>query len=187
MLVGLDVALPSVLGGVTAATVVRASGDGVAVGEIKVTAGSARLGGFELRDLVLTYADVAGTPHFEGQGTLVLPSPQSPTITARLGFGVGDGYFHAGGDVADLNRPLADGVFLQRIRFDITINPVKLSGGIGVSAGPQLLGAEAVSIDGDFTYENTNPTATRSTARRGSATSPWRPARSPTRPAGAST
>ena len=110
-----------------------------------------------VRDLALAYADAAGTPHFEGQGTLVLPSPASPTVTARLGFGAGDGYFHAGGDVDKINRPLAYGVFLQRIRFDITINPVRLSGGIGVSAGPRLFGREAVSVDGDFTYENSNP------------------------------
>ena len=45
----------------------------------------------------------------------------------------------------------------QRIRFDITINPVKLSGGIGVGAGPRLFGTEAVSVDGNFTYENANP------------------------------
>ena len=157
MLVGLNLQLPSVLGGVSGATVVRASADGVAVDDIKVTAGSARLGRFELRDLALAYSDAAGTPHFEGQGTLVLPSPLSPTVTARFGFGVGDGYFHAGGEVANFNRPLAYGVFLQRIRFDITINPVRLSGGIGVSAGPRIFGTEAVSVDGDFTYEEGSP------------------------------
>jgi hypothetical protein len=156
--VGLNLQLPSVLGGVTGATVLRASeGGGVAVDDIKVTAGSARLGRFELRDLALSYANPAGTPHFEGQGTLVLPSPLSPTITARLGFGLGDGYFHAGGEVADFNRFLAYGVFLQRISFDITINPVRLSGGIRVSAGPRILGTEAVSVDGDFTYEEGTP------------------------------
>ena len=48
-------------------------------------------------------------------------------------------------------------MFLQRIRFDITINPVRLSGGIGVSAGPRLFGTEAVSVNGDFTYEEGSP------------------------------
>jgi hypothetical protein len=48
-------------------------------------------------------------------------------------------------------------VVLQRIRFDITINPVRLSGGIGVSAGPRIFETEAVSIDGDFTYVDSNP------------------------------
>ena len=188
VLVGLNLALPNVLGGVSGATVVRASAESVAVDDITVTAGSARLGRFELRDLALAYSDAEGIPHFEGQGTLVLPSPLSPTVTARLGFGTGDGYFHAGGEVARINRPLAYGVYLQRIRFDITINPIKLSGGIGVSAGPRLLGAEAVSVDGDFTYEQSAiRTATRSPAARGSSTSRWRPARSPTRPTGAST
>ncbi len=157
VVVGLNLQLPSVLGGVSGATKIRASGDGVAVGNVNVTAGSARLGRFELRDLALSYSDAGGIAHFEGQGTLVLPSPLSPTVTARLGFGVGDGYFHAGGEVAGLNRPLAYGVFLQRIRFDITINPVRLSGGIGVSAGPRLFGTEAVSVDGDFTYEESTP------------------------------
>ncbi len=157
VVVSLNLQLPSVLGGVSGATKIRASGDGVAVGDVNVTAGSARLGRFELRDLALSYTDAGGTAHFEGQGTLVLPSPLSPTVTAQLGFGVGDGYFHAGGEVAGLNRPLAYGVFLQRIRFDITINPVRLSGGIGVSAGPRLFGTEAVSVDGDFTYEESNP------------------------------
>ena len=157
VLVGLNVALPGVLGGVSGATSVRASADGVAVNDIKVMAGSARLGRFELRDLSLAYSANGRSPHFEGQGTLVLPSLLSPTVTARVGFGVGDGYFHAGGDVANINRQMAYGVFLQSIRFDITINPVKLSGGIRVSAGPRLFGTEAVSVDGSFTYENTNP------------------------------
>jgi hypothetical protein len=157
VLVGLNLQLPDVLGGVSGATKIKASGEGVAIGDTKVSAGSARLGTFELRDLALSHADVAGTPHFEGQGTLVLPSPAAPTVTASLGFGAGDGYFHAGGDIARINRPLADGVFLQRIQFDITINPVRLSGGIGVSAGPRLFGLEAVSVDGSFTYENSNP------------------------------
>jgi hypothetical protein len=155
--VKLNLALPSVLGGVSGATTVRASSDRVAVNDIKVTAGSARLGRFELRDLALAYSNAGGTPHFEGQGTLVLPSPLAPTVTASLGFGLGDGYFHAGGDVGGLNQSLAYGIFLQRIRFDITINPVRLSGGIGVSAGPQLFGKEAVSIDGDFTYVEGTP------------------------------
>jgi hypothetical protein len=155
--VDLNLALPSVLGGVSGATVLRASEAGVAVDNIKVTAGSARLGRFELRDLALSYADVAGTPHFEGQGTLVLPSPLAPVVTARLGFGTGDGYFHAGGEVTDFNRPLAYGVFLQSIRFDITINPVRLSGGIGVSAGPRIFDTEAVSVNGDFTYVEGTP------------------------------
>ena len=48
-------------------------------------------------------------------------------------------------------------MFLQRIRFDITINPVRLSGGIGVSAGPRIFGTEAVSVDGDFAYEESSP------------------------------
>ena len=157
VLVGLNLQLPSVLGGVSGATVLRASGNGVAVGDVQVTAGSARLGRFELRDLALSYADAAGTPHFEGQGTLVLPSPLSPIVTARLGFGAGDGYFHAGGEIANFNRPLAYGVFLQRIRFDITINPIRLSGGIGVSAGPRIFGTEAVAVDGDFTYVEGSP------------------------------
>lgn len=157
VLVGLNLTLPNLLGGVSGATTLRASADGVAVGTIDVTAGSARLGRFELRDLALAYSDAGGIPHFEGQGTLVLPSPLSPTVTARVGFGMGDGYFHAGGEVANLNRPLAYGVFLQRIRFDITINPVRLSGGIGVSAGPRIFGTEAVSVDGDFTYEEGSP------------------------------
>ena len=157
VVIGLNLELPSVLGGVSGATEVRASQKGVAVDDIKVTAGSARLGRFEVRDLALGYSNAGGIPRFEGQGTLVLPSPLSPTVTARLGFGLGDGYFHAGGDVAQINKALAAGVFLQSIRFDLTVNPVRLSGGIGVSAGPRLLGFEAVAINGDFTYENSNP------------------------------
>ena len=109
MLVGLNVALQGVLGGVSGATSVRASADGVAVNDIKVVAGSARLGRFELRDLSLAYTANGRSPHFEGQGTLVLPSLLSPTVTARVGFGVGDGYFHAGGDVTNIdnNRQMA--------------------------------------------------------------------------------
>lgn len=157
--VGLNLQLPSVLGGVTGATTLQASADGVIVGDVHVTAGSARIGKFEVRDLSLAYTRAgAGAYHFDGSGTLVLPSPYSPTVSASLGFGVGDSYFRLGGSVDGLNAELAFGITLQRIRFSVEIAPeVKLSGGMGISAGPQIFGKEAVSIDGDFTYENANP------------------------------
>jgi hypothetical protein len=153
--IGLNLQLPSVLGGVTGATTIQAGGDGVIVDDITVTAGSARIGSFEVRDLSLAYTRVSETAyHFDGQATLVLPAPLAPQITGRLGFGIGDDYFRVGGSLDGINRPLSHGIFLQRIRFDIQINPLRLSGGIGVSAGPRLLGREAISIDGDFTYED---------------------------------
>jgi hypothetical protein len=156
--IGLNLQLPSVLGGVTGATTIQAGGDGVVVDDITVTAGSARIGSFEVRDLSLAYTRAGETAyHFDGQATLVLPAPLAPQITGRLGFGIGDNYFRVGGEIAGINRPLSHGIFLQRIRFDIQISPLRLSGGIGVSAGPRLLGREAVSIDGDFTYEDLNP------------------------------
>jgi len=156
--VGLNLQLPGVLGGVTGATTIQAGSDGVVVNDITVTAGSARVGRFEVRNLSLAYSRAgAGAYHFDGQATLVLPSPMAPTVTARMGFGVGDDYFRVGGEVAQINKPLAYGIFLQRIRFDIQISPVRLSGGMGVSAGPRILGREAVSVDGDFTYESGNP------------------------------
>ena len=156
--IGLNLQLPSVLGGVTGATTIQAGADGVVVDDITVTAGSARIGAFEVRDLKLAYTRAGETAyHFDGQATLVLPAPLAPTITGRLGFGIGDGYFRVGGSLDGINRPLSHGIFLQRIRFDIQINPLRLSGGIGVSAGPRLLGREAVSIDGDFTYEDLDP------------------------------
>lgn len=157
--VGLNVALPSVLGGITGSTTIQAGVDGAVVSDIKVTAGSARIGTFEVRDLSLAYASVAGGAyHLDGSGTLVLPSPLAPTISARLGFGVGDDYFRLGGSVDGLNAPLAFGITLQRIRFDVQIAPVvRLSGGMGISAGPRILGREAVSIDGDFIYEDSDP------------------------------
>jgi hypothetical protein len=156
--VALTVVLPSVLGGVTGDTSITVAPDGVAVADVKVTAGSARLGRFELRDLSLAYSSPRrGTHHFDGSATIVLPAPSSPTVTAGLGFGVGDGYFRAAGAVDGLNKPLSAGVFLQRIRFEVQVNPIRLSGGLGISAGPRLLGKEAVSIDGDFTYEQGPP------------------------------
>jgi hypothetical protein len=154
----LNLQLPSVLGGVTGATTIQAGGDGVIVDDITVTAGSARIGSFEVRDLSLAYTRVSETAyHFDGQATLVLPAPLAPQITGKLGFGIGDDYFRVGGELDGINRPLAYGIFLQRIRFDIQISPLRLSGGIGVSAGPRLLGREAISIDGDFTYEDLEP------------------------------
>ena len=68
VLVGLNLQLPSVLGGVSGATVVRASGTGIAVDDITVTAGSARLGRFEVRDLALAYSDAEGIAALRGAG-----------------------------------------------------------------------------------------------------------------------
>ncbi len=180
--------LPGVLGGVSGATVVRASADGVAVDDITVTAGSARLGRFELRDLALAYSDAEGIPHFEGQGTLVLPSPLSPTVTARLGFGVGDGYFHAGGEVARTST--ARWPTACSCSASASTSRSTRSGSAAASAsapGRASSGPRRSRSTGTSRTRTATRTATRSTAARGSSTSRWRPARSPTRPTGAST
>jgi hypothetical protein len=67
------------------------------------------------------------------------------------GFGIKDGDFnHLSGSIGNLNAQVGPGIFLQKIGFGVTRNPLKLEGTVGFSGGPSLAGKKAVTVDGGF-------------------------------------
>jgi hypothetical protein len=65
------------------------------------------------------------------------------------GFGIKNGDFDfLRANVGGLNIDVGVGLFLQRIGVEVHRNPLALAGTIGLTAGPEVAGTSAVSIDG---------------------------------------
>jgi hypothetical protein len=100
--------------------------------------------GLQLKDVQFKWQQ-GGT--WSGSAKLVLRFARKYTVGA--GFGIKDGQFdHLNGSVSGLNQPIGAGVFLQRLGFAVKRSPLTLSGTIGLSGGPEVLGAKAVTIGG---------------------------------------
>jgi hypothetical protein len=98
----------------------------------------------ELKDVQLKWQQ-GGT--WAGNATLVLRTAKSLEIGA--GFGIKDGGFdYLRGSIGNLNKPIGSGVFLQAIGFEVADSPLRLSGSIGVSAGPAVAGVNAIGVGG---------------------------------------
>jgi len=71
------------------------------------------------------------------------------TYEVGAGFGIKNGEFDfLRGSVGGLNQPIGAGVFLQSIGFGVVRDPLTLMGTIGLSAGPQVAGAQAITVNG---------------------------------------
>jgi hypothetical protein len=98
----------------------------------------------ELKDVQLKWQQ-GGT--WAGNATLVLRTAKSLEVGA--GFGIKNGGFdYLKGSLGNLNRPIGSGIFLQSIGFEVAESPLRLSGSIGVSAGPSVAAVNAVSVGG---------------------------------------
>jgi PKD repeat protein len=107
--------------------------------------------------VLLKYNRTSAGDRWEGGATLAIPRPISPLrVQGRLAILNGK-FSSASAEVDGINQSLAYGVFLQRLRAAVAVDPLSLSGGIGLSAGPQVLGHEAISIDGDGRATFGNP------------------------------
>ncbi len=97
-----------------------------------------------------------------GDAIVVLPAGRPLEIGA--GAAVQHGRFKSvHGSVFGLNRHLGKGIFLQGIRFGVAVDPLDLSGGISLSAGPALKvkGSPRTLLraDGDFRLTFPSPAA----------------------------
>ena len=82
-----------------------------------------------------------------GSATLVLRTAKSLEVGA--GFGIKNGGFdYLRGSIGNLNKPIGSGIFLQSIGFEVADSPLRLSGSIGVSAGPSVAGVKAICVGG---------------------------------------
>lgn len=167
------VGLPKFLGGVTGDITLRTDNErGLRLDGLVIKVPSALLGPVQIKDLVLTY--LAAGSVWQGSATLLLPpSPPGPKLDAALGFR--EGGFDYGRGEYTFTAPglsLGAGVFLNKIRFAINVQPAptRIAGGVSLSAGPQLAGRSALGIEGDISYTFPNPPAPAVLRAEGSAT-----------------
>jgi uncharacterized protein YraI len=161
----LGVGLPGPFGGLTTSVRVRADNQrGLMLDEATLNLDAVTLGPAELRDAQIGYSSEGGG-RWQGGVTFYPSKVQAFSIGGSIGFGL-DGYFALAGQVDGLNKPLVGGVFWQRARAALSINPFSLGGGLGVTYGPQfkLIGEapiSAASLDGDFLYTDGDPATFR--------------------------
>jgi hypothetical protein len=86
-----------------------------------------------------------------GSAELGLPAIKGKEFELAVEVSIKAGKFHSiYGAIDGLNVSLGEGVFLQRLRAGVGVDPLDLQGGIGISAGPKVLGTSLLSADGDF-------------------------------------
>lgn len=160
--------LPALFGGVTGDVTIRADNvAGIHLRELHVKVGDALIGPLEIKDLFFDYD--ADTVHWAGGATVILPpQPPGPSLASKISFTHGnldylqnDLTLPGPGIVLD---PLG-ATYLKHIRFGLFTNPLRLTGGVTINAGPQIGGVAAVSVDGDLTFTLTDPAILRADGR----------------------
>jgi hypothetical protein len=108
-----------------------------------------RIGKLDASDLRFAYD--AEENRWEGGLAVVLPTPRAITIGGSVV--IQDNQFKSiMGEIGNLNQSLGAGVFLQSIRFGVGVDPVTVSGGLSLSAGPTILNQAAIGVDADFRF-----------------------------------
>jgi hypothetical protein len=73
-----------------------------------------------------------------------------PEFGLTVAVSIKDGAFHSiYGEARGLEIDLGEGIFLQRIAAGVGVDPLDFQGGMGISAGPLILGHQILSADGD--------------------------------------
>lgn len=98
---------------------------------------------------LLHYKRTSAGDQWTGSATVAIPrGPSSMKLTGELT--LLNGKFKAASIEADeINQYIAYGVFLQRLKGGIELDPLALSGGIAFSAGPSIDGTALLRVDGD--------------------------------------
>jgi hypothetical protein len=150
-------ALPAVFGGVTGEVTLAADDhSGLHLDSLKITAAEAQLGAVHVSHLLFSYQATAGGDRWEGSAMVNLPL-KLPPIDGDVVI-EGGGLSYVSGGVSNLNRLIAQAVFLQSVHFSITFKPnFGLSGAMSLSAGPSLNGQTAARMDGKMTFTSGNP------------------------------
>ncbi len=139
----------SYLGGLTAApTIATSNSAGPQWSSTEIKLGDVQAFGFGLKNVDLK---VVSADTWQGTATLVLPTPNQFGITIGIGLKNGGLDYLAGG-VTGLNISIADGVFLQSISLSGGGSGLPWTGNVGLSAGPQVAGHAAITINGSVSY-----------------------------------
>ncbi len=121
---------------------------------LRITATDLPVPPVKIKNLSISWDELR--KRWEGDAVVVLPTPTALEVSA--GFAFQNGSFagaHAGVD--NLNVPIGSGIYVQAIRFSVEFDPLKVGGGLSVSAGPVVAGKTAVRVDGDFALTFGNP------------------------------
>ena len=151
-----NVSLPSPLNKVSGHVDIGASNDSpVFLGNLHIEATDIPFPPFHLNHVTFDYSEASNSWF----GSLSLATP-SGTFGGDVGF-VGGKFNHLGLFGDNLNYPIGEGVFLQRIEGSYTNQPRRIAAGVQLTAGPQLhipgVGTGSLfSIDGswDLTYSD---------------------------------
>jgi hypothetical protein len=149
---GLLVGMPVALGGVTGETVAAVDPSGsLVLDKLAVDVGSATIKSFEVGDLHFLYD--RSDNRWEGGASIVVPF--QGRIRVGVTIAVVDGRFSEfTGSVGDLNKHIADGVFLQDIGLGFGLDPLKLAGSMGLTAGPRIGGLSAIGVNGGWEFRD---------------------------------
>ena len=160
--------LPALFGGVTGDVTLRTDNvAGLHLRELHVRVGDALIGPLEIKALFFDYDAEAAS--WAGGATLILPpQPPGPSLEGKIGF--------SRGNLDYLNNELTlpgPGIaldpfavtYLKKIRFSLATNPLRLSGGVTINAGPAIGGVAAIGIDGDLTFTLSDPAVLRADGR----------------------
>ena len=151
-LVSVNLELPYPFNGVRGRTTLRASRvDGLGLDGVHVRAAVVPIGPIELRNLDLEF--VSSTDGFEGSVDVYLPPAAESAISAKVGI-EGGAFKHldleAGAPTPPLPLPLfaAPPIVLSRVGLAVSVQDgFKMTGGVKLTAGPEIAGRSIVAID----------------------------------------
>ena len=151
----LGVKLPDVLGGFSATAELSANNrDGIKLEEMSVGVEHASiLGRLELKSLLVTYT--RAEDQWSGEATVVLPTPYSIEVTAKLV--LQHGQFSSGSVSATTGWHIANGIYLRSISFSVDTDPLVLTGAAELTAGPEVDGHAIARLAGSLTYTFADP------------------------------
>lgn len=151
------VGLPAIVGGITGQATIRVTASGgVVLDDLKVNVGEIALGKLSVGNLSFAYNNEADL--WQGGGSLTLPSPKPLTIGASLAI-QRNRFKSITAEVSGINQPIAQAIYLQAIRAGVSVDPLDLTAGITVSAGPAIKNKKVVSLDGDLRLKFPSPAA----------------------------
>ena len=131
--------------------------DGPKLDLFEITATGLSIGRLGLDELSLKYKRTSVGDRWEGGAGMLIPRAGG-SMKLKGSVTILDGKFKGASLEADnINQHIAWGVFLQRLRGALEVNPLAVEGEIGISAGPNVLGTTLVGMDGRVTASFGDP------------------------------
>lgn len=156
-LLTLTVGLPAAAGGFTGEAAIRSTATGgVVLDELRIEVGDIKISKLEMGKLFFVYSRPDDL--WEGGGAMKLPTPRPLTISAELAI-QNNKFKRIWAEVSGINQPIAQAIYLQALRAGVAVDPLDLTGGITVSAGPAVQNKSVLALDGDVRLRFPSPAA----------------------------